>query len=32
MHIHDYFGENWNVFDECIRDLELIPAQRYVIF
>jgi RNAse (barnase) inhibitor barstar len=21
----DYYGENWNAFDECIRDVELPP-------
>jgi hypothetical protein len=25
-----YFGENWNAFDECITDLEWLPADAYV--
>ena len=32
MHFPDYFGNNWNAFEECIRDLEWIPAQGYIIF
>ena len=32
MHFPDYFGNNWNAFDECISDLEWIPAQGYIIF
>lgn len=27
----DYFGHNWDAFDECIRDLEWLPASGYVI-
>jgi hypothetical protein len=27
-----YFGENWGAFDECINDLEWLPANSYVIF
>jgi len=27
-----YFGENWGAFDECINDLEWLPAKSYVIF
>lgn len=27
----DYYGENWNAFDECIKDLSWLPAERYVI-
>ncbi|MDI2020895.1 Barstar (barnase inhibitor) [Arthrobacter sp. 31Cvi3.1E] len=26
----EYFGWNWNAFDECIRDLEWLPARKYV--
>lgn len=27
----DYFGGNWDAFDECITDLRWLPAQQYVI-
>src|SRR6266404_5183947 len=27
-----YFGENWNALDECLNDLEWLPADNYVIF
>lgn len=27
----DYFGHNWDAFEECIRDLEWLPARGYVI-
>ena len=27
----DYFGENWNAFDECITDLEWMPGDVYVL-
>jgi RNAse (barnase) inhibitor barstar len=27
----NYFGKNWNAFEECIRDLEWLPAGGYVI-
>lgn len=27
----DYFGENWNAFDECITDLSWLPADFYVL-
>jgi RNAse (barnase) inhibitor barstar len=27
----DYFGENWNAFDECLDDLEWLPATEYVL-
>jgi hypothetical protein len=26
-----YFGENWDAFDECLRDLEWLEADAYVI-
>ncbi len=26
-----YFGENWDAADECINDLEWLPADHYVI-
>ena len=26
-----YFGENWNAFDECVTDLEWLPADGYVL-
>jgi RNAse (barnase) inhibitor barstar len=28
----DYYGENWDAMDECIRDLEWMPAKWYLIF
>jgi len=31
MEFPDYFGHNWDAFDECITDLEWCPAQRYVL-
>jgi RNAse (barnase) inhibitor barstar len=27
----DYFGENWAAFDECLADLEWLPAHGYVL-
>jgi hypothetical protein len=27
----DYFGDNWDAFEECIRDLEWLPARGYVL-
>ena len=27
----DYFGHNWDAFEECIRDLKWLPARGYVI-
>lgn len=28
----DYFGENWDAFDECLNDLEWLPADAYLLF
>lgn len=27
-----YFGKNWDALDECLRDLEWLPANGYLIF
>jgi hypothetical protein len=27
-----YFGENWPAFDECMNDLDWLPAQAYLLF
>jgi RNAse (barnase) inhibitor barstar len=27
----DYFGQNWDAFDECLADLEWLPAAAYVL-
>ena len=26
-----YFGENWDAFDECLTDLQWLPAEAYVL-
>ena len=31
MQFPNYFGHNWDAFDECITDLEWLPAKRYVV-
>ncbi|AZV42996.1 ribonuclease inhibitor Barstar [Peribacillus asahii] len=28
----DYFGDNWDAFDECLNDLEWLDAEQYVLF
>ena len=27
----DYFGENWDAFDECLNDLSWLPAKGYIL-
>jgi RNAse (barnase) inhibitor barstar len=31
MRFPDYFGKNWNAFEECIRDFEWLPANGYLL-
>lgn len=31
MNFPAYFGHNWDAFDECIRDLSWVPAQKYIV-
>jgi hypothetical protein len=31
MEFPDYFGNNWDALDECLRDLEWLPANGYVL-
>jgi RNAse (barnase) inhibitor barstar len=31
LHFPDYFGHNWDAFDECINDLEWLDGSGYVI-
>lgn len=31
MDFPPYFGQNWDAFEECIRDLSWAPAQGYVL-
>ncbi len=28
----DYFGHNWDAFNECLSDLEWLPADSYILF
>ena len=30
FHFPDYYGQNWDAFDECIRDVELPPRVEIV--
>jgi hypothetical protein len=32
MQFPDYFGHNWDALDECLRDLEWLPALGYVLY
>ncbi|HEX5417708.1 MAG TPA: barstar family protein [Chloroflexota bacterium] len=32
MEFPDYFGWNWDTFDQCVRDLNWLPAEGYVVF
>lgn len=31
MQFPDYYGGNWDAFDECVRDLSWLPANGYVL-
>lgn len=31
MQFPDYFGMNWDAFDECLRDMEWLPSKGYVL-
>ena len=31
MEFPDYFGHNWDAFEDCLTDLSWIPAQGYVL-
>jgi len=31
LHFPDYFGQNFNAFDECLTDLEWLPAKAYLL-
>lgn len=32
MHFPEYFGDNWDAFEDCITDFEWIEAEGYVIY
>ena len=32
LHFPDYFGNNWDAFDECFNDLEWLNGNQYVLF
>lgn len=31
MAFPDYFGNNWDAFEECLRDLSWMPAEEYIL-
>ena len=31
MHLPDYFGDNWDAFEECLNDLSWISADGYIL-
>ena len=31
MHFPDYFGDNWDAFEDCLTDLSWIDAEQYLI-
>ena len=31
MHFPEYFGDNWDAFEDCLMDLSWVEAERYVI-
>jgi RNAse (barnase) inhibitor barstar len=31
MAFPDYFGANWDAFEECLRDLSWMPAKEYIL-
>ena len=32
MHFPDYFGNNWDSFEECLTDLEWVDAEGFLIY
>jgi RNAse (barnase) inhibitor barstar len=32
MKFPDYFGQNWDALDECLSDMEWLPAKGYALF
>jgi RNAse (barnase) inhibitor barstar len=32
MHFPDYFGNNWDAFEDCITDMEWIDAEGFLIY
>ncbi len=30
MDLPDYFGDNWDAFEECINDLSWVPSRKYI--